>query len=213
MVFQTLCNAFLFKRASRSHAKTGFSQIAVLLTWEFTFGQLWLPISRHPFGRSQAYFWLTFRWSRDHSWKSFGDLWAPLGCPGRPRASLLGGFGSPGLSLGFLWCFFAYTGLQGGSLSSTLHILLFFLVMCMFFTILPYVFSPWSVVKAARQARPKTTPNARSVVEVCFACSFHIWALLGPFGTVLGFGLTRSQQRFSFKRASRSHAKPGLLRT
>ena len=56
---------------------------------------------------------------------TFGLLWGVL--PGRPRASLLGGFGSPGLSLGFLWCFFAYTGLQGGSLSSTLHISLFFI--------------------------------------------------------------------------------------
>jgi hypothetical protein len=67
------------------------------------------------------------------------------------------------------------------------------------------------VVEAAPQAWPKTTPNARSVVEVCVTCSSHIWALHGPFGMALGSGLIMPLQRSSFKRASRSDAKTGLL--
>ena len=45
-----------------------------------------------------------------------------------------------------------------------------------------HVLSPWSVVEATPQARLKTTPIARIVVEVCFADSFHIWALLDHLG-------------------------------
>jgi hypothetical protein len=127
---------------------------------------------------------------------TFGLLWGVLG-------ALVRVFWVPLARLGCLWAppgtSLCTQGRMGGSLSSTLNVLGVFVVTCMFFNVLPYVFSPWSVVEAAPQARPKTTPNARIVVEVCFACSFYIWALLGPFMMVLGFGLTMSLQRFSFK--------------
>ena len=88
-----------------------------------------------------------------------------------------------------------------------MNVLFDFVAMCMFLFVFPCVFSPWSVVEAV----PKTTPHARNVVEVCSARSFYVLELLGPFAMVLGFGLTMSPQRFSFKRASRSHAKTGFF--
>ena len=35
-----------------------------------------------------------------------------------------------------------------------------------------FAFSSWSVVEAVPQAQPKTTPNTKNVVELCFACAF-----------------------------------------
>ena len=132
----------------------------------------------------------------------------------RPRfivGSLLGG---PGVTLDVFWAlsgsFLQPQARRGVTLRSPLNILFDSVAMCMFLFVFPCVFSPWSVVEAAPQARPKTTSNARSVVEVCSARSFYVLELLGPFAMVLGFGLTMSPQRFSFKRASRPHAKPGL---
>ena len=83
--------------------------------------------------------------------------------------------------------------------------MMFVYVFCSFRSVL----SPWNVVEASPLARPKTTPTARIVVEVFFAVSFHTWALPGPFGMVVGFDLTMFLQCFSFKHASRSHAKTG----
>jgi len=117
----------------------------------------------------------------------------------------LGAFGSSGLSVGFLCYFLDYFGI-----SLALFGICFVLYANVYvFPSFPNAFSRRSVVEAAPQVRPTTTPYGRFVVDVCFEYSFHIWALLGM---VVGFGLTMSLQCFYFERAACSHAKTGALK-
>ena len=80
-------------------------KINVLRAWELTFGEFWLPIPRHfqapflggprvTFGSLLAYFWVVQVSLLGVLW----DLWDPLECAWRPRATLLGDFGFLGLS-------------------------------------------------------------------------------------------------------------------
>ena len=56
------------------------------------------------------YFFVFFRRHRH----SFGTLWDLLGFLWRSRVTLLGAFGSSGLSLGSLWYVFVTQGRKGG---------------------------------------------------------------------------------------------------
>ena len=72
------------------------------------------------------------------------------------------------------------------------------------------------MVEVAPQARRKTTGNARNVVDVCFAVSFHGFAIARTNYLVLGLWFESARAKFIifqyFKRASHSsHAKTALL--
>ena len=62
--------------------------------------------------------------------------------------------------------------------------------------------------RAAGEAEHHTKGKNRG--RSLFAGSFQIWALLGPFGMVVGFGWTMFLQCLSSKRASRCHVKTGF---
>ena len=95
-------------------------KIAILPTWELTFGELRPPISRHFQTLLLIGPRVTFG-SLLESPGVIGVFWVILlGCPWRPRAILLGAFGSPRLSVGLLLAPFCNHRTAGGEFSAHL---------------------------------------------------------------------------------------------